>query len=266
MREYIKDLLKGVWANEKLGQAIELKTDGTLTYYSAAGATEGEYTYYIGPGNGTMVIDYTNYEFSASVDTIETEGVVFTKRENGFDIGSFIDEFGNPLIGEWYDAAGIMGTYTFTADGTVTLVSYGEESFGTYTFDNSTSFGSATFSGHSLDISMNNGDLTVSGRTFIKQYVEQKNAKDRYETVSGTWYDKQGQKGTIKFSDDGTAVMTGVRRIIRRFRRIRPRYRDRELNAQRYRRQDRIQRFRWLAGPRTVWSIPAIMCSRHQAR
>lgn len=204
--KFVKEGLLGLWSNEKTAQVLELKGSGDITVYSIEGERNSVYDYDIGNGKGSFTADGKKAVFSVRINELDVDGTeVYVRQNSGFDIPAFIEKYGNPLKGVWYDASGIIGKFSFQAGGRLFVTSYGKEYQGTYTFSNAEGRGSLSFGGIRMDIVFSAGSLKIRGQAFTRNYIVQKGRNDVYGQLIGIWYDKLGS-GTIRFSADGTAV------------------------------------------------------------
>lgn len=199
--------LLGIWYSEDLGEVLVLEDDEVLRVHSAFGEFEGAYTYDIDDGEGTMKLNGKEYSFSASVDELDIDTVgSYVNGERDFDIDAFLSQFGNPLIGTWYDPEGFHGAVFFNEDNTFELESFGVVISGTYTYDGPTSSGTVTLeTGDTTEFTLSDGTLMLDGVGFTQEYTPQKGADDVFEPLVGLWYDADGILGTIEFYADGNA-------------------------------------------------------------
>lgn len=167
-----------------------------------------EYRYDTGRGNGSISLEGTDFYFNAAAGRIDIDNFGVYARENSeFDIDAFLKEFGYPLKGAWYDAAGNMGRLDFLDDGILTLLSYGAIYHGTYECDNAEDTGTLYIDGKTLQIRFGKTSVDLGGLKFERGYVKQKAAGDEYGQIEGTWYDTNGKKGTAQFFKDGAVVL-----------------------------------------------------------
>lgn len=204
--EIITSGLHGLWSNEKLALVLEFKENGNLAIHSIDGEQESVYDYDIENGEGSLLINEDKTKFSADNAEINIKGIgLFTKQNSGFDTAAFIEEFGNPLKGVWYDSSGVMGEFNFQDNGVLSVTSYGTEYQGTYSYSNAEDKGTLSFGNKTMDITCSAEVLKIKGETFTKNVVAQKDKSNVYDQIAGTWYDKQGN-GTLQISKFGSAV------------------------------------------------------------
>ena len=157
-------------------------------------------------GSGTITSDGDKLGFSADWDAIEVEDIgSFKRADKSLDITAFIKEYGNPLIGTWYDTEAVHGDITFNEDYTFELATYGQKYTGTYTFDPLSDSGSVTLdaSGVTGEFSLSGDTLTLEGVTFTMDIVEQPGAGDDTYAIAGSWYETSGA-GSATFNEDGS--------------------------------------------------------------
>lgn len=205
-QRFVKEGLLGLWSNEKLAQVLELRKDGLLIVYTIEGEEASVYDYDIENGQGSVEIGGERSVFSAGIKELDIKGSgVFIRQKSGFDTAAFIEKYGNPLKGVWYDASGVMGKFAFNDNGSLFVMSYGQEYQGVYTFSNAEGKGALSVGGNTMDLSYGAGVLKIRGKAFTRDYVAQKDRSEVFEQLKGAWYDKQGN-GSVRFSADGTAV------------------------------------------------------------
>ncbi len=208
VEEYVLRTLQGAYSNDERAEVVEIQKDGDLTVYAVDAIVDGEYEYDVTDGEGTIALEGGEYDFSASMESIDIEDVgLFVKQDKGFDIEAFLAQYGSRVEGLWYDMNGTAGSLEFMEDGTYTLVLYGAEYYGTYTFDETAGTGKMTLGESSTDFYIEDGTLNYEGLVYTRDYVEQMGAEDLYAMVAGKYYDKNGMMGTIELFTDGTATI-----------------------------------------------------------
>ncbi len=205
---FVRRALFASWSSKELAEVLELREDATAVLYSVRGEDKAGYIYDIAKGEGVLSHNGEESVFYASDESLDIKGAaIFAKESEGFDIKAFIEEYGNPLKGTWYDAAGNMGRFDFLDGGAYTLLSYGMIYEGSYMFSNKHDMGRLVVSGKAFDISLEGDKLIIGAWVFTRELAAQKGKDSLYAQISGVWYDGEGKSGTLEFLTDGTAII-----------------------------------------------------------
>lgn len=206
--DFVKSALCGYWSNKELAEVFEIRDGKTAIIHTVHGDEGAAYDYDVAEGEGVINYGGAQASFTASTQQIEVSGAgTFVKESEGFDIEAFLEEYGNPLKGAWYDKAGSMGRFDFLKEGAFTLLSYGTIYEGSYRFENKEAEGSLTVNGSILGIRLNGETLSIGQWEFTREAGAQKGKDSIFEQLAGIWYDEAGISGTLEFFMNGTAAI-----------------------------------------------------------
>jgi hypothetical protein len=204
----------GTWYSEERGEVLVFDRDGTLQSEHTNCVNDADYEYDRKRGTGEISFDPFSYEFQIDDGQLRIEGMgVFTEADNSFDTDDFLREFGDSVLGIWYDAAG-EAVIDLHADGTYDLESFGRSFKGEYTNVNNDI--TITYKYINIDIGVNyilkNGviNIDISSKCDINKYVrensEQKGIGHFYDEAVGKWISENGDF-MLEFFDDGYGAL-----------------------------------------------------------
>lgn len=202
--------LEGQWYNEDRGEVLVFNADGTMQSIHMSSVNDALYEYDKDKGIGTITLGTLSFRMQYADGKLDISNMgEFTRASGGFDRDSFIDEYGDSVLGLWFDPEGEY-IYDLFNDGTCNIVSYGSEKKSTYS---ATETG-ITINVYSFDIvvpfdyTYKDGQLLLGGETISimsRNYTEQKGADEIYDEIVGKY--KAGNGNILEFFKDGTAVL-----------------------------------------------------------
>jgi len=186
---------------------ISFKGDGTFALELYGQTVTGAYTYDFETGTGTITSDKTGetVNFTYADGTLTMEGLTYTQK---YVAQPGADDMFAEIKGIWYDIGTEDEAVTFNSDGTVKMVTGGNDYTGTFTFNPLELNGLMTVSDGENTVKFNfyldGGALHIDNKyTYSRQQPE---TIEPAGTILGTWYDKAGYMGTLYFDKDGLVV------------------------------------------------------------
>ena len=200
----------GTWYCEERGEVLVFNMDGTMKSQHVSSTNVATFEYDREANTVTMAIGPFAYSGSIEDGQFITENMgTFIQAEDIFDEDVFFEDFGNSILGIWYDPEGEL-TIDLHADGTYSAFSYGASLEGTYTKQSSGV--TITYSVFEIDyeedytlvdgeLIKDDPDVKNAADTLVREVMEQLGEDDSYSAVIGTWVPLYGN-GTLKFTDD----------------------------------------------------------------
>lgn len=88
----------GYWVSEARGEAIELKSGGSVRVYTTYNEFKGNYEFDSAKGLGVITVDDLDYAFAMTEQGLKIDGMgVFERAEDGFDADDFIDDMSDSV-------------------------------------------------------------------------------------------------------------------------------------------------------------------------
>ncbi len=85
--------ITGYWVSEDRGEAIELKSGGSVRVYTVYNEFKGDYEFDSAKGLGVITVGDMDYAFAMTEDGLKVNGMgVYEKAEDDFDVDDFIDD------------------------------------------------------------------------------------------------------------------------------------------------------------------------------
>lgn len=181
---------------------ITFYEDGTAEILSYGETFTSEYTYLTAEGTGTITMGDAVYTFVLSGGILTIDDVSYSRD---YVAQASADALG-AILGVWNEAAGMYGSVNFNADGSAQVYMHGITYFGTYNYDSLTGNGEMTID--FLDgalmpnaFMLDGQTLNIEGMAYTREYVPE------VIHIAGTWYDINGETGTLYFDEHGGLYM-----------------------------------------------------------
>jgi hypothetical protein len=190
--------LPGIWYDVSgTYGTLEFFEDGAYVLTSYGIPFYGTYTFNAASGTGEILSEKSDMPGTIvfADGMLGVDGIYFT-RDYVEQPGA--EDLYSTIIGTWYESNG-LGYITFYDDGSLDMFYYDTYYWGSVDYDPFSWSGDIALStGESLYFYLLEGTMQMEGMVFTRDYAEIAG------TVEGTWYDTQGEYGTLTFYTGGT--------------------------------------------------------------
>ena len=208
----------GTWYCEERGEVLVFNMDGTMESQHSRTTNDAAFEY--DREDNTVKITIGPFSYDGEIkdgELIVGDMGTFVQAGVSFDTDAFFSDFGDSVLGIWYDPAGEMAI-DLRDDGTYFAISYGTNFNGTYTQQPS----GADINFEFLDIeveeeySIVNGELVKDesslygpANTMVRTKSKQMDEDSQSDDVIGTWVADDGSVGLRFIGDDQFVIDVG---------------------------------------------------------
>jgi hypothetical protein len=206
----------GTWYCEDRGEVLAFNMDGTVKTRHLFSSNQAAFEYDREASTVAITMGPYSYEGRIEDDQLVVKDMgTFIQAEDSFDEGAFFEDFGDSVLGVWYDKEGEL-VIDLHADGTYDAVSYGTSFEGTYTQQENGATITYDFLGieRNEEYSLSSGELVKddpqvadAADTLTREDVEQLGENTQYDKVIGTWVSSYANVSII-FVDETHVILT----------------------------------------------------------
>lgn len=206
----------GTWYCEERGEVLVFSMeDGTVKSRHASATNDA--TFEFTPSTNAVALTVGPFTYQGKIEDgqLVTDNMgTFVQADDNFNESAFFEDFGNSVLGIWYDKMGEL-VVDLHDDGTYDAISYGSAFTGEYTkrdngatiyFDLSGIDFKEVYNLVSGELVKTDKQIADAADAMVRGATDQFGEEDFYKDIMGVWTPLYGS-GTVNFSDTTHVIL-----------------------------------------------------------